>query len=289
MLNENAILPAIGTTLTPEWAICGLAVVLIFWAPRHLPTRYAHWIVAACLLFAVARAVGTGGYFFEARFLDFPGPMRWLGVQGIAVMVAAAFASRSERIREGVRPWLAAMLWCIAMGSISFPPARAAIAPVQLQRASWRQSVCIQTHPASCGPAAAATFLRQHGIDVDERQMARACLTSQGGTEPLALLSAVEYVARTANYNVEVCSRQPRHWGTLAEVPILALVRFDKSIAPPGRGEEHVVMIRGRDKHGRWRVADPAFGWTRWSDETLCDRFTGDAIYLARSESTRGN
>jgi hypothetical protein len=47
------------------------------------------------------------------------------------------------------------------------------------------------------------------------------------------------------------------------------------------RSEGHAIVVLGRDVHGNWLIADPAFGTTSWTDDQFQSRFTGDAIYLA--------
>ena len=42
----------------------------------------------------------------------------------------------------------------------------------------WNTGVCLQTRQSSCSAAAAATLLRSHGIDTNEKEMAQLCLTS---------------------------------------------------------------------------------------------------------------
>lgn len=46
----------------------------------------------------------------------------------------------------------------------------------------WNDVVCMQSHEASCAPAAAATLLGLHGVHRSETEMAAACLTSSRGT-----------------------------------------------------------------------------------------------------------
>jgi Peptidase C39 family len=47
----------------------------------------------------------------------------------------------------------------------------------------WSEGVCLQTSESSCGPACAATLLRQLGKPATEKELARASYTSRSGTE----------------------------------------------------------------------------------------------------------
>ena len=48
----------------------------------------------------------------------------------------------------------------------------------------WQDDVCLQSTGSTCGPACVATLLRQIlGLRTTEREVARACFTTSGGTE----------------------------------------------------------------------------------------------------------
>lgn len=47
----------------------------------------------------------------------------------------------------------------------------------------WRDGVCLQSAPSTCGPASAASIFRTFGVALSERQLARECHTYGGGTE----------------------------------------------------------------------------------------------------------
>ena len=63
--------------------------------------------------------------------------------------------------------------------------------PVSLDRLSdsCKGEVCLQSTFSTCGPSSAATLLKIFGQVASERQLARECLTSRGGTE-------IWYIAR---------------------------------------------------------------------------------------------
>ncbi|HCD03103.1 MAG TPA: hypothetical protein DER64_21530, partial [Planctomycetaceae bacterium] len=63
----------------------------------------------------------------------------------------------------------------------------AAVAPMLARtpvcQDNWTDiGICLQTTPATCTPACAATLLRIHGISATEGEMARLCLTGPHGT-----------------------------------------------------------------------------------------------------------
>lgn len=78
-----------------------------------------------------------------------------------------------------------------------------------------------------------------------------------------------------------VASSNPLDWVEKVYLPNISLVRFERSDASGSlrhlfgpQGEGHAVVILGRDEQGNWIVADPAFGKTRWSEQTFRERFT---------------
>src|SRR5581483_5301297 len=53
---------------------------------------------------------------------------------------------------------------------------------VSISQNYWSKGVCLQSKEQTCGPAAAATLLKEHGIAATEAEMARLCLSDQAGT-----------------------------------------------------------------------------------------------------------
>lgn len=276
--------------------LLGLAIILA----KRTPPRGARMMVAACLGFSICRVLGVGGYFLEARWIEFPAPLRLLGGRGLPLLVGAAFLMRCIRMSQRHRFFLSRGLVAVAFGFVLTPVIRHVCLPVTLRTGSSIDGVCLQTHSATCAPAAAATLLRYHGFVVSEDDMVFRCLTSRKGTEPGALLAALESSTLDSRWQVAVCPRDPQEWAAMNK-PILALVRFStdaktspdhphwwpawKQLTPGDTG--HVVVVRGRTADGNWIVADPAFGVARWSDNELRKRFTGDALCLSNRPSKR--
>ena len=68
---------------------------------------------------------------------------------------------------------------------IMVPHAKPVLSPAnwdQFER-NWDGAVCKQSTAYSCGAACAATLLRWHGIDAEEKELAKACFTYSSGTE----------------------------------------------------------------------------------------------------------
>lgn len=182
----------------------------------------------------------------------------------------------------------------VVLGGVFFfaPLLRPLLMPVQLAaQGRWIDGVCLQTDDASCGPAAAATLLSQHGVDVDEREMAKYCLTSRAGTEPLALYQGLVSRSGAAGLSTRVASRDPDDWARHGQFPLLAMVsppelQFGTSRVVRlqqllGRSSDgHAVVILGVADNGDYEIADPASGRVTWSRATVHRFYSGQAIYL---------
>ncbi len=188
----------------------------------------------------------------------------------------------------------------LVVGYLLDPVARVFVAPLprttngESQFDQWRNNICLQSHPATCAPAAAATLLRFARIPSSERTLANACITSQLGTMPLGLYRGLAIASAHRSVRPAVVSSNPDRWEADQQLPNIALVRFDHSprIGPLRRllgpsGDGHAVVVLGRTRDGDWRIADPAFGRTIWSDQLFRERFTGDGIFLMQRDPVR--
>lgn len=174
------------------------------------------------------------------------------------------------------------------------PLLRPLLMPIELEPLSrWRGGICLQTHDASCGPAAAATLLRLHGIETDERTMADACLTSRAGTEPLALYRGLNLQTRGTGLQPRLASRRPADWVRQGQYPVLAMVTPPAAqMIPPNRSgrlrkllgrsrsEGHAVVVLGQLDNGAFLIGDPASGKRVWDANLMSHFFSGQAIYL---------
>jgi hypothetical protein len=156
----------------------------------------------------------------------------------------------------------------------------------------WSHGVCRQTTPATCTPAAAATLLTFHGIPTTEREMARLCLTTPGGTPMRGLYRGL--MLKTAGTRLRVLPFR----GTIEQLraaaaaggPMILTVRLEMGAKVDPRFERewgwapgvahHVVLFRF-DRGGRiLEVGDPAVGREYWGVDALEALWHGEAIQL---------
>ncbi|MEM1224791.1 MAG: cysteine peptidase family C39 domain-containing protein [Planctomycetota bacterium] len=209
-------------------------------------------------------------------------------VASVLLGFASGLAGHVVGLRQRTRPLISAALMCLAIGFVITPVARTLFFPLNLSASSnWNGEVCLQSHPASCAPAAAVTLLAQHGVEASEQELAVDCWTSAMGTEPLGLYRGLASMARRNGLRARVASSDPQDWIRKGQIPNASLVRFKplrhehRRVFFGSAREGHVVTILGRTDGGRWIVGDPAIGRITWSDEELRSCFTGDAIYLS--------
>jgi hypothetical protein len=207
----------------------------------------------------------------------------------------------------------------LAAGFLLLPVVRPRIFPIEVaERGIWKDGVCLQSHEASCGPAAVATLLHQtatltptrltdgpvlgqgHGqghwasapLDSAEQLMSHACLTSTQGTSSLGLVRGLRIALAGSDRRVRVAESDPAVWNAMDQLPNVAVVRFRDqrnhgAVNQLLRNDHdgHAIVVHSRTKDGRWRIADPAVGWQTWDDDRLRRVFTGEAIYLASPSS----
>jgi len=119
----------------------------------------------------------------------------------------------------------------------------------------WSDGVCLQTSESSCGPACAATLLRELGKPASEKDIAQQSLTCRSGTENW-------YLARTLRRNgvkVEFLFTPSKPW----PIPSIAGVRLS-NLGNSG----HFITILGREGD-KFIIGDPLEGRLVLSNSAL--------------------
>ncbi|TWU48255.1 cysteine peptidase family C39 domain-containing protein [Rubripirellula reticaptiva] len=212
----------------------------------------------------------------------------WANLMPVILSFAAGIACTMVSLTGWRRQGTVIGLMLLTIGYTLTPIARPIFARAETDEiATWRDNVCLQSHSATCAPAAAATLLSLSGISATEFAMVSPCLTSSMGTEPLGLFRGLAIAASGKPVRPAVASSDPATWTEGDQLPNIALVEFELADSQGSSGrifgpqhEGHAVVIHGRDPRGNWIVLDPAFGRTVWSPSTFESRFTGDAIYM---------
>jgi hypothetical protein len=131
---------------------------------------------------------------------------------------------------------------------VSVPHLKPVLEPIDtsLLKFTCESGVCLQSSPSTCGPASAATILRQYGFDVAERELAVEALTSRGGTENWYLARAIRRRGLLADFVI-----QPRNHISPPPSSIAGV------LLPSGEGHLIAVMSETATDIA---IADPLIG-----------------------------
>ena len=154
-----------------------------------------------------------------------------------------------------------------------------------LREPRWTADVCRQSSLSSCSAAAGATVLRACGIDADEAEMARLCLTNADGTSNLGLYRGLRIRTGGTDWQPIAVRSSPgelRARGArnclFALRPSGGLSWRDRTFAP-GR---HTVVLFGFYPDGSADIGDPFSGRQRWPVQMFDDLWPGEGLALVR-------
>jgi hypothetical protein len=142
-----------------------------------------------------------------------------------------------------------------------------------LLKETWRDGVCLQSTPSTCGPASAATLCRVLGVTVTERELATESYSTATGTENWYLARALRRRGLTPDWQ----RTEPNPAALL--YPAIA----GTQLGGPG-GAGHFIVILDKTPEG-YRIADPIGGRTTLRHDQLSGGhyyFTGFFLRLVR-------
>ncbi|HCK54798.1 MAG TPA: hypothetical protein DIC23_16385, partial [Planctomycetaceae bacterium] len=280
----------------------GLALMtLVSVGTFGLGTRLArghHWIGNGLAIATVLLTILYVRFFWDdirlARFV----PVSNLIIVGNGLPLMSTFLAGIvwRRIRHWRRLVAVTALWIAGLYAVASP----LLANTPACSANWETiddfgvRVCIQTTPATCTPACAATLLGLYGIDTTEAEMARLCLTSRNGTNWAGLYHGLKAKTRDTPWDVVVLS------GSLKDLrgPVIISVGLPHDVAPDSYyrtkwiwnpGEEHSVILLGINQKGLLQIVDPApeIRGETWFPQDLGVLWRGQGMALVRREATR--
>ncbi|EMI44447.1 peptidase C39, bacteriocin processing [Rhodopirellula sp. SWK7] len=288
------ILGMSATDLELALAVVAMTVLtLLAYRLGHRWTLKSQWVETGVLAVSIGLAFVLAWSYFGrlvwAEAISSSSVLYWSNVTPIALGFTSGLVGHTRGLRRAFRPVVTACLMVLAIGYVVTPIARPILFPLTLDAVpKWNRGVCMQSHAASCAPAAAVTLLKHYGINTSEHSMADACLSSTLGTAPLGLYRGLKTTAEDHGYEARVAKRDPSEWLDSDQLPNVALVSFEAMPGMPmdnrflgSRFSGHVITVLGKTDGGRWLIGDPAVGKISWSDEELRRRITGEAIYLS--------
>lgn len=167
--------------------------------------------------------------------------------------------------------------------------------PLQGKRPECRDErvsgISLQTTPATCSAAAAATLLRQHGIEANESEMAELCLTRRG-TYWKGLYRGLKLKTAGTEWDVQVFKSDVEHLRqTVGDGPAILLVGIDQRTEATDvyvrdwgwvPGVSHSVVLLGFDEEGDLEIGDPAVGREVWLEDDVRLLWSGKGLRLVR-------
>jgi len=197
-------------------------------------------------------------WFYEFRSL----PLTELSAAG-AGLFAGAMAELISKPKLVSKSFLIAVL-CLG---IVAPYLKPVVAPLPKHRFEdrWQDNICLQSTPASCGAASAATIFRTYGLKLSERDIARECYTYLGGTENWYIARAFRRRGFEINFRVE--QRFPAD----LRIPAIAGVRIG--------GAGHFIAILD-NSNGNYVIGDPLVGRQEVPADRITKRFDFTGFFM---------
>lgn len=164
--------------------------------------------------------------------------------------------------------------------------------PPTLGEPWYSSGFLLQTHAGSCSACCGAALLYEHGIEANEQEMARLCLTRPRGTRPLGLYRGLKLKCEGTPWEVATFRGDPATLADPALWPVvLAVCPEDAETSPlalaPIWRVDHAVVLYRLHADGSAEIGDPAIGRLHWSAENLRQRWTGEAVHLVRRSDLR--
>lgn len=282
---------AIGTMLAIS-AATGLAV-----AKSKQPEGQLRVGAMAILLFgAFGNMYYSAGKIFWAKYFPHSAVIVWSNFVPIAAAVAAGLAFRLPKTPRWRQITSSCLLASIAVGAAFWPIIGAVFRPAPPGGDTWIRQVALQTSRSSCSPAAAATLLRAHDVDVNEGDLVPLCLSDDRGTVSLGLYRGLKLYADKNNLDVEIISRSLTELYEQDEWPVLLMVELPEYGVKDPRyqrdwgwipGLGHSVVAFGRLPGGYLLVGDPSIGMEQWRETDLQVLWHGDGIRLRKRDLSK--
>lgn len=154
-----------------------------------------------------------------------------------------------------------------------------------------------QSTEFTCSAASAATFLRAHGIEATEQEMAELCLTRRG-TSWMGIYRGLVLKTKGTRWKVEMVSDRLLAMQSVGRRPVLANMGLTRARALVGNssvdrqengwipGVDHTVVFLGRGPGNTFQVVDPTPGIDRelWRPETFNTLWRGVGFQLVERD-----
>jgi len=196
--------------LNPAAVPAILLAALLYWIGVELERRFVsrnskawHFIVSFLLalpglLFALyyTHLFDNAAWFYRFRVL----PYSELTISGSGLLAGILFSwFAPETFGERL------VIPGVLLALLTVPFVKPALDPIDLGRLRdyCDSDVCMQSTFSTCGPSSSATILKALGQEASEKELARECFTSRGGTEIWYIARAFERRGFNARIQVQ--------------------------------------------------------------------------------------
>jgi hypothetical protein len=156
----------------------------------------------------------------------------------------------------------------------------------------WQGDICLQTTPATCSPAAAATLLQNYGVYASEQEMAELCLT-RGGTTWKGLYRGLALKGATVGRRVVVSELTMDDLVENFSEPCILQCELQLGVGGDDLGyqmegwvpgQPHSLVLLDVQRHSQqgtlfW-IADPSSHIEIWSSKDLNRLWQGQTLRL---------
>lgn len=262
-----------------NWLFWPTAIVAaaLFWLGQFLQTRLTSFPTRVALA-SIASVLALPGIAYATYYTKLLGEPIWLyelralpGTELLAVGagLAAGYLHGHRATHPALKRQLGRFTIPVALTLLlAIPYLKPMVRPLDrgLIRTEWRDGVCIQSTPSTCGPASAATLCRFSGKLVEEAELARESFTSATGTENWYLARALQ----GRGLAVSFLKKEPGE--DRLPTPAIAGVRL-------AQGAGHFIALIGRDGTN-YVLGDPLEGREVLSLPELKSRYQFTGFFM---------
>lgn len=235
-----------------------------FWIGRRLEAQ--PYGPLRTMIGVAAGIIALPGLLFAAYYTKLMGEPIWLyqfrsmphseiaaGASGLLFGGLQGLVLRHPQVRQRLGKLLVPV---VGLFTAALPFVKPLVGPLRdsIFAETWRDGVCLQSTPSTCGPASAATVLRHFGIAATERELARECFSIRTGTENWYLARALR--RRGLDVRFAVSNPTNMRWDPPAIVGVTA------------DGYGHFIPLLSIT-NGLVEVGDPLVGRERLKTEDL--------------------
>ncbi|MBL9127458.1 MAG: hypothetical protein JNL97_07425 [Verrucomicrobiales bacterium] len=259
--------------MNPNWlgTACAVVALMAFYGSHRIAAGWSSRRRA--LLSTVSTLLSIPGASFAVHYLhvvpETSGYFEfrsWRGTEALLVLLGFAGGAIATLVprRYLVAPLLGTSV--LAFSPVLKPFVRPIPSDTLVDR--WVGAVCLQSTASTCGPASVATVLKQHRVDVAERELAREAHSYLGGTEAWYLARCIRKRGCEARFYMS------SGWDDAIPLPAVAGVRIDSA--------GHFIALLSREGD-RIRVGDPLHGPEELTRDELTRRYTFTGFFMGIS------